>query len=287
MGILLTVLNIALNVVLISGVGPVPAFGTAGAAMGTMIASGLLGIYSLWRLIHGGWVVAFPKGQGYAPDWTIIKSLFKFGLPTGMQGIAMNIGGLLMLSVIGSLDESAQAQAAFGVSYSQLFSLITWTSVGLLGAASAVAGQNLGAGKPERSAEGVHVAARIGISGAAIVGILFMFMPRQLLAVFGMNDPEVVRIGVQLLRVLSVSGLLVSVALTYTGGLQGTGDTKGPFYISVISQIVVPLGICFIVSRVTDLEPLHIWLAIMAGHLTRCILSVMRFNQGRWRSIQV
>ena len=108
-----------------------------------------------------------------------------------------------------------------------------------------------------------------------------------LLAVFGMNDPEVVSIGVQLLRVLSVSGLLVSVALTYTGGLQGTGDTKGPFYISVISQVAVPLGICFMVSRVTELEPIHIWLAIMAGHFTRCILSVVRFNQGKWRTIQV
>jgi Na+-driven multidrug efflux pump len=159
--------------------------------------------------------------------------------------------------------------------------------VGLLGAASAIAGQNLGAGKPERSTEGVHVAARIAISGAGIIGIFFMFLPRQLLAIFGMNDPEVVSIGVQLLRVLSVSGLLVSVALTYTGGLQGTGDTKGPFYISVISQIVVPLGICFIVSRVTDLVPIHIWLAIMAGHLTRCILSVGRFNQGKWRTIKV
>ncbi|HEX6575361.1 MAG TPA: MATE family efflux transporter [Gemmatimonadaceae bacterium] len=287
MGILLTVFNIGLNVVFISGVGPIPAFGTVGAAMGTMIASGLLGIYALWRLVHGGWVVAFPKGQGYAPDWGIIKSLFKFGLPTGMQGIAMNIGGLFMLSVIGSLPESAQAQAAFGISYSQLFSLITWTSVGLLGAAAAVAGQNLGAGKPERSTEGVHVAARIAASGAAVVGVMFMFIPRQLLAVFGMTDPEVVAIGVQLLRVLSVSGLLVSVALAYTGGLQGTGDTKSPFYISVISQVVVPLGLCFVISRFTSLEPLHIWLAIMAGHFTRCTLSIIRFNQGKWKTIKV
>lgn len=287
MGILLTILNIGLNVVFITGVGPVPAFGTAGAAIGTMIASGILGGYALWRLIHGGWVVAFPKGHGYAPHWGIIKSLFKFGLPTGMQGIAMNIGGLFMLSVIGSLSESAQAQAAFGVSYSQLFSLITWTSVGLLGAASAVAGQNLGAGKPERATEGVHVAARIAVSGAAVIGLLFMFVPRQLLALFGMTDPEVVAIGVQLLRVLSISGLLVSVALAYTGGLQGTGDTKSPFFISVISQIVVPLGICFVVSRLTSLEPIHIWLAILAGHFTRCVLSIIRFNQGRWRSITV
>ena len=64
-----------------------------------------------------------------------------------------------------------------------------------------------------------------------------------------MNEPDVVEIGVQLLRVLSVSGLFIAVALTYTGGLQGTGDTKSPLYISIVSQIVVPLGICFVIQR--------------------------------------
>ena len=98
-----------------------------------------------------------------APDWTIIRSLFRFGLPTGVQGIAMNIGGVLLLRFIGSLEQSAAAQAAYAVGYTELFSLITWTSVGLMGAAAAIAGQNLGAGKPERAVAGVHVAARIGL----------------------------------------------------------------------------------------------------------------------------
>src|SRR5688500_4820599 len=147
LGIVMTVLNIALNVVLIRGLGPIPAFGTAGSAMGTMIASGIVSLYALVKLWRGGWVVAFPRGQGFGPDWTIIRSLFRFGLPTGIQGIAMNVGGVLMLSFIGSLAQSAAAQAAFAVSYTQLFSLITWTSIGLMGAAAAVAGQNLGAGK--------------------------------------------------------------------------------------------------------------------------------------------
>ncbi|MGH9419993.1 MAG: hypothetical protein ACRD3J_08475, partial [Thermoanaerobaculia bacterium] len=86
---------------------------------------------------------------------------------------------------------------------------------------------------------------------------------------------------------LSVSGLFVSVALAYTGGLQGTGDTKSPFYISVISQIVIPLGACFIITRVSTLDPIDIWLAILAGHMTRCLLSVLRFNQGKWKSIKI
>jgi putative MATE family efflux protein len=287
MGISMTVLNIVLNVVLIRGLGPIPAYGTMGAAMGTCIASGLVACYALVRLWQGGWVVSFPRGGPWGPDWTIIRSLFRFGLPTGIQGIAMNVGGVLMLAFIGSLAQSAASQAAFAVSYGQLFSLVTWTAMGLMGAAAAVAGQNLGAGQPERAARAVHAAARIGVAAAAFFGIFFFFFPGQLLAVFGMDEPVVVEIGSQLLRVLSVSGLFIAGALTYTGGLQGTGDTKGPLYISIVSQVVVPLGICFAIKQLGTLQPLHVWVAILVGHATRCVLSWMRFNQGKWRAIAV
>jgi putative MATE family efflux protein len=287
LGVAMTVLNLVLNVILIRGLGPIPAFGTAGSALGTVTASGLLAIYSLWKLWRGGWVVSFPRHQGYAPDWTIIRSLFRFGLPTGIQGIAMNVGGVVMLGFIGSLAQSAAAQAAFAVSYTQLFSLITWTSIGLMGAAAAIAGQNLGAGKPDRAEQAVHIAARYGLAGAAFIGIFFLFFPRQLLAIFGMNEPAVVEIGVQLLRVLSLSGLLIATALTYTGGLQGTGDTKSPLYISIVSQIILPLGICFFVQQSGRLQPLDIWIAILVGHAARCGLSVLRFKQGKWRTIAV
>src|SRR2546422_1186381 len=287
LGITMTVLNLVLNIVLIRGLGPIPAFGTRGSAMGTCITAGLVAIYALWKLWTGGWVVAFPRGHGFGPDLAIIRELFRFGLPTGIQGIAMNIGGVLMLSFIGSLAQSAAAQAAFAVSYTELFSLITWTSVGLMGSAAAVAGQNVGAKHPDRANEAVHIAARYGLTVAVFVGLLFVFLPRQLLAVFGMQDAVVVDIGVQLLRVLSVSGLFITVALAYTGGLQGTGDTKSPLYISMISQILVPLGICFVIQQTGTLVPVDIWLAILAGHATRCVLSVLRFRQGQWRQITV
>jgi Na+-driven multidrug efflux pump len=133
----------------------------------------------------------------------------------------------------------------------------------------------------------VHVAARIAVIGAAFAGIFFFFFPRTLLAVFGMNEPVVVELGTQLLRVLSISGLFIAIALTYTGGLQGTGDTKSPLYISIVSQMVVPLGICFVIQQTGTLQPMHIWFAILAGHMTRCALSVVRFNQGKWRNIAV
>lgn len=287
LGIVMTVLNLVLNVVLISGLGPIPAFGTVGSAMGSSIAAGSVGLYAIYKLWSGGWVVRFPRGQGWGPDWKLIKSLFKFGLPAGIQGIAMNVGGLLMLYFIGSLANSAAAQAAYALAYGQLFLLVTWSSNGLMGASAAVAGQNLGAKHPDRAFSAVNTAARFGLAGATFLGIFYFFFPQQLLAVFGMTDPEAVAIGVQLLRVLAFSGLFISVALTYTGGLQGTGDTKSPLYISIISQVAVPLGICFVIKQVSSLEPIHIWLAILAGHMTRCALSVFRFLQGKWRAIKV
>src|SRR5690242_7202707 len=183
LGISMTVLNLVLNILLIRGLGPIPAFGTKGAAMGTCIASGLIAIYALIRMWSGSWVISFPRGGGYGPSWSIIRSIFKFGLPTGIQGIAMNIGGVFLLAFIGSLAQSAAAQGAYAVSYTELFSLVTWTSVGLMGAAAAVAGQNLGAGNADRANAAVHVAAQFGFAGAAFVGILFLFLPRQLLAI--------------------------------------------------------------------------------------------------------
>ena len=199
-------------------------------------------------------VIHFEHGMSRAPDFAIIRSLFRFGLPTGVQGIAMNIGGVLLLRFIGSLEQSAAAQAAYAVGYTELFSLITWTSVGLMGAAATIAGQNLGAGNPERAMRGVTVASQIGLGVAVVIGAMFVLIPGPLLAIFGMTDPMVLSIGRQLLLYLSVSGLFITVALSYTGGLQGTGDTRSPLYISIISQIVVPLGLCALLQAMYGLE---------------------------------
>ena len=287
LGVVMTVLNIGLNVVLIGGLGPIPALGTFGSALGTVIASSTVSAVALWMILSGRMVLHFPRHMSWAPDWTIIRQLFKFGLPAGLQGVAMNVAGVLMLRFIGSLEHSAEAQAAYAVGYAELFSLITWTSVGLMGAAAAVAGQNLGAGHPERSERAVAIASRIGLCVAAVIGSLFVLVPEYLLAIFGLDDPAVVAIGSQLLRFLSVSGFFITVALTYTGGLQGTGDTRSPLFITLISQVALPLGLCFILQETQGLTPTGVWTAIVLGHFTRCALTVARFKQGKWKTIRV
>ncbi len=287
LGVVMTLLNIVLNVVLIRGLGPIPAFGTFGAALGTAIASGVTGVVFIVLLFSGRLVVRFPRGMSFAPNWAVIRELFRFGLPTGFQGIVMNLAGVFMLRFIGGLQYSAEAQAAYTVGYTELFALITWTSVGLMGATAAVAGQNLGAGHPERSARAAAVASGIGLIVASLVGLSFVLIPRSLLAVFALDDGVSYELARELLGYLAVSGFFVTVALTYTGALQGTGDTRSPLYISIVSQFILPLGLCAYLSETRGLMPADIWLAIVLGHMMRAALSVLRFRQGKWRQISI
>ena len=103
-----------------------------------------------------------------------------------------------------------------------------------------------------------------------------------------MTDGLVLDMGTQLLRVLAVSGLFVTLALVHTGGLQGTGDTRSPFFISLVSQVAVPLGLCLVLQMAGALGA--------ARHLDRHprsatrparVLSILRFRQGKWRTIHV
>ena len=287
LGILLTVLNLVLNVILIRGLGPIPAFGTQGAAMGTVIATGFVSLLAFYQLFSGRLVINLSASSSWRPDWTIIRRVFRFGLPTGFQGIAMNIGGVLMIRYVGTLQQSAEAQAAFAVGYTQLFSLLTWTSNALMAASATVAGQNLGAMKPERAVAAPRTATTVGLFIAAPMALLFLLAPSAILGIFGMEDAVVLALGRELLAYLSLSAIFITAALSYTGALQGTGDTRSPFYISLFSQLVLPLSYCAVIDMTRGLQPGDIWLAIVLGHFSRCVLSVLRFQQGKWKDIEV
>ncbi|MGZ7040774.1 MAG: MATE family efflux transporter, partial [Thermoanaerobaculia bacterium] len=116
LGAAMTVMTITFNVILI------PRLGTIGAAFGTIASSTLVSGYGVWRLFAPGSVIHFHRGMDLSPDFAIVRALFRFGLPTGVQGIAMNIAGVMLLRFIGSLQHSAAAQAAYAVCYTELFS---------------------------------------------------------------------------------------------------------------------------------------------------------------------
>ena len=287
LGVLTTLVNILVSFVLIVGVGPFPALGAIGAAIGTCVGPLPSVLIGFWLILNRKVIIGRPARMGLFPDLAVLRAVARLGIPAGVQAVLLNIGGVVLFGFIGSLKESAEGQAAFTICYAQLFSIVTWTGFGLRAACATVMGQNMGAGKNERGKRAVYVGAVIGFLWAAFFGMFYWTIPNVLLGWFGVDDNLVLSIGSDLLKFLTFSGVFVAVTLAFTGGLQGAGDTRKPMYIAFITQIVILLGICAVFQQAGRLTTNVIWTAILISHVSRLTLSYIMFFRGRWEHIQV
>lgn len=286
LGFAMTAINLVLSLVLVRGFYFIPALGTVGAALGTTLANSATAAYGIYHLARGGSSVSLNTNR-WGPDWKILSALFRFGLPSGVQGLVMAVGAALLVGYIGGLEQSAEAQAAYSVAYGQLFSFINWIGLAIMSAAATVAGQNLGARSVDRAARTAFSASMVGVVVTAPIAALFLFIPRQLLQIFDIKDEQVLQIGEELLVYLSGACILLVIGLAYTGALQGTGDTRSPLIVALVSKLLAPLGLCALFDLTIGLTAPRIWIAVVFGFFLRAVMSVRYFQRGKWRDIQV
>jgi putative MATE family efflux protein len=282
LGVLSSLLNIGITTILVAGVGPFPEMGTVGAALGSVLASAISVTIILWLILTHRTLIEPPARFTLIPDMDIMRVVVRIGVPSGIQGVLLNLGGVFLLKFIGRLENPAAAQAAYTICYSQLFNVISWVSFGLRSASATIMGQNIGAGHPARGKNGVAIAAWMGVLWATAIGSLFWLMPMQLLRLFDVHDAPVLAYGVTLLHYLSFSGVMLASALALTGGLQGAGETKIPMYIAFLTQIVVLLGVCYVYNMLGLLTPQIVWTSILLSHGSRLILTYAAFRTDKW-----
>lgn len=282
--IVTTVLHVIISVVLVTGFGPFPKMGTTGAALGASLAPIPSVLIAMSLIIRKKAILGLPDSFPLVPDWSVIRAVTRIGIPSGIHAVVLNIGGIFLYGYLGLLENSSSAQAAYTICYAQLFSFVTWAALGLRGAASALMGQNIGAGRAERGRRGVHVAAAMGGAWAALWGVAVWVWPGVFLGLFHSADTQdrlLNHFGASLLQYLSISGVFLAISLALTGGLMGAGDTKKPMYIAIITQIIVLLGICEIYRRLGILNTNAVWTAILISHVSRYALTHAVFARTR------
>ncbi len=217
----------------------------------------------------------------------VLNTIIRVGLPTGIQGVVLNIAGVFLIKYISSMPNSTVGQSAYTICYTQLFSIVTWTSFGLRSACATVMGQNIGAGNPQRGKKAVQAGAYLGALWGATVGIIFVFFPTPLLSLFNAQSELVLSYGKALLQCLAFSGILLSATLAMTGGIQGSGATRLPMLIALVSQIGVLLGVCELLYVLDMLNIYRIWYVILLAHFIRYVLTLTVFRTDGWTKTKV
>lgn len=255
--------NMILDPVLIFGIGPFPALGIRGAAIGTSVAQItvlLLFVMLIVRspeLFYG--VRIFER-----PNFHYIKKISKLGLPGFLQN-SMHSG--ISMIIIKFLANWGSAAIAVQTAGAQIESISWMTAEGFSAALTAFIGQNYGARNIERVREGFKKGVKIVSSIGFLSSILFIFFGSEIFSLFIPNDPEAINLGGHYLKILGFSQVFLCMEIAAMGGFNGIGR---PIVSAVIGTVfnIMRIPAALILSS-TSLGVYGIWMAVSGSSIIK------------------
>jgi len=284
--------NVALNGVLIFGLGPAPKLGIAGAAVGTAAANTLAAVVFLALLVSGRYAVTLDR-SGPQFDLGLVRETLRVGVPLSGMRLLQTFGRFPFLFVLGQLGVGAVAAYAIGRRVMLLALMPAW---GYATAASTLVGQHVGSGDDASAADYGWQTLRIALATQLVVAVVLVVAARPVAAAFGTDEVD---LTVQFIRVFGLAVAGFSVSRTMRGSLRGAGDTRWPLYGTIIGTYVVRLPIAalalptgFAVTVLGTAIPLGaglgypaVFAAIVADFYVKAAVNTGRFRSGKWREV--
>ena len=281
------VLNVALDPLLIFGVGPLPELGVEGAAIATVFSRGSAMVVGLWIMVRGAHGIQIHPRQ-MVPDLGYSRKLLRIGVPASIEntGRAISVNAVLVIVTL----FSTSVVAGFGVGI-RVFSMIFMPAIAIDRGVEAMTGQNIGAGRQDRVVATNRFAAKTSFVLLSLLGVVtFAFAP-EIVGVFD-DSPGVVAEGASFLRWIAPTFGFVGVLRAYSGGFRGAGKTLTAAAIAVVLFGFIRLPIAYVASQglvPTDAwffgspSPTGIWFAFAVSGVVAAVVAAGWFERGGWR----
>lgn len=271
------VLNIILDPVLIFGLGPIPPMTVKGAAYATIFSRIAASVIAVVILAGGKKGIKLRLGN-MKPDAKAIRLLLKIGVPSSVgQGISA-LGFTVLQGVVNSLGSSVIA--AFGVG-NRIIGLFNMPAMGISQATAVLVGQQLGA-KDHPGAWRVVKHSFLTVFVFITLGMGLTFFKGSSVFKFFVNDPEVIKHGVMLFRIVSPSVVFFALFTVSTGVFQGAGDTKPVMIFNIIRLWGIRVPVVYLLVACTSLGAVSIWVGMFASNLIVSLAGFILLSKGRW-----
>lgn len=289
-GLLMNLVNIALNFLLIYpgkwvsfagirihlwGAG----MGVAGAAAASAVSYVLGGCVitaALWR--HEA---VTPRGMSFLPDPEILKPCFRVALPNMLQRFGTSMGYVVFATMINALGGVATAAHTIANTVESAFYIPGW---GMQAAAATLAGNAMGAGDAKRlkTLGATFLPLEIGLM--VISGGLLFLLAKPLVGIFS-SDPQVVRLGVTVLRMVALSEPFYGVPIVVEGMMQGVGSTRAPMCYNLAGMWGIRILGTYLCTRLLGMGLVAAWGCMIGHNLLLFVLFGERYLRGRWNPL--
>jgi putative MATE family efflux protein len=280
--VLANIVNICLNPCLIFGLGPFPALGVTGSAVGTTIGRGVGVAYQLWVLFSGRGRITVTKSSLHV-DFGVMRSLFKLSSTATFQYFVQMASWIGLVRVIAGFSSAAVAANTLAIKVVLFAILPSW---GMSNAAATLVGQNLGAGKPDRAEACVWRTGLYNTLFLGSIGVLFWIFAAPLIGLFT-NDPEVTPIAVLGLRMLACGNISYAYGMVLTAAFNGAGDTFTPTVLNLISFWVCQIPLAYALAVPFGMGPAGAWSAVLTADTLLALMAVVWFRRGSWKKTVV
>jgi putative MATE family efflux protein len=281
--ILTTAVGIALNPVLILGLGPAPEMGIAGSALANAIGA-LVGVLAMIAWIYWRDIPIRLKGaeiRYLLPRPGELSYVLAKGLPMGGQMAITSIASVIMIGLVNR--EGLMAAAAYGALL-QIWSYIQMPAFAISTAVSAMVAQNVGAARHDRvdPVTWAGVWANVVMTGLLTAALLLFDGP--LLSLFLGEGSAAIPIAKHVQLVVTWSYVLVGVTMVLSGTMRSYGAVLLPLIAMVIAMYPARLGFYWLAYPYIGSEA--VWWAFPAGSVFSTLLLWLAYTRGGWRGQQ-
>ncbi|NLY53096.1 MAG: MATE family efflux transporter [Firmicutes bacterium] len=274
----INLVNVALSYVLIFGHLGFPPLGVVGAAWASNIAQAVGAILALYIMLRRQEDLVF-RLRGFRFVAKEARAVLGIGLPTAAENILMQLGQIMLTSLVVSFGTIPLAAHQQGITAE---SLSYMPAVGFGIAATAFVGQSMGAGSTKLAERYVRELAKWSMALTAVTASFLIFTPRLVFSLLT-DVQEVIDLGAYYLIMMGIAQIPQQLTSIFNGALRGAGDTKAPMVIGAIGLWGVRLPFSYYLSLNLGWGILGVWAAMTLDLFVRFTLSATRFLRGRWK----
>ena len=275
-------INIILDPILIFGWGPIPAMGIEGAGIATNTGRGVGVIVQLWTLFKGGKHIQAKLSQVYW-DAKIILNIVRTSLGGVGQMIVAMTSWIFVMRILSDVGSEAVAGSTIALRIMMFTLMPAW---GLSNAAATLVGQNLGAGHPERAESSVWKIGVYNMIFLIIVSVVYFSFNHSLMRIFT-DDPKVIAIGAEWLRILSYSYLVYGWWMVSVQAFNGAGDTKTPTKINLVFFWLIQIPLAYLLAIKFDWAQSGVFWAVFISETSVGLFTLWLFSKGKWKTAKV
>jgi len=275
-------LNMILAPMFIFGVGPFPELGVTGAAVGTTIGRGIGVAYAAWHLFRPGGRIHVSRAN-WILDTSLLTKLAKLSSTAVFQLLVATASWTALMPIMAGFGEVAIAGYVIALRV-VMFALLP--ALGLSNAAATMVGQNLGAGKPERSEAAVWKAAGFNTVLYFLVGAVFWLFSAPIIGIFT-QEPEVFAYGTSALHIIAYGFAFYGLGMVLETAFNGAGDTWTPTYLNIFVFWLFEIPLAYLLAYYFEMGPSGVFWAITIAFSVLAIASAILFKRGKWKLKQV